>query len=288
MNPCFAITTPGTIKNRLIVRNRFGLHPTSGMQTPLIILKPAKIILATGGVLAWCFIAVAGELHDKALIDPKADALLLRYIEAQGGKAALEAITAQRLTGTIERHGNKVPHIRTQKGPNLLLTETRFPRPGTLKQGFNGTKGWVQHPLQGGRLMEGKELEGFAAQAWLEPTLHLNEMFSERKWLGPQTVEGTKLTALSLAKKKGTKAETWFFDDATALLSQVEQTIDGGPQGRIPVRTRFSVYRTVNGIMVPFTITTQLGEGTSNVTVFRIDSVEHNFKIDDAIFQPPF
>ncbi len=53
------------------------------------------------------------------MADPQADALLTRHLQAVGGDEALNKITSLRVTGTLERHGNKVPVIRTQKAPNL-------------------------------------------------------------------------------------------------------------------------------------------------------------------------
>jgi hypothetical protein len=103
----------------------------------------------------------------------EADRVLRLHVEAAGGEAALRRITSRRSEGSLERHGRGVPIVTLQRAPNLVHVETRFPRPGTLRQGFDGGTAWVLHPLQGGRLLDAGESAAFASQAWLHPSLHL-------------------------------------------------------------------------------------------------------------------
>ncbi len=229
--------------------------------------------------------AVAFAAESKlAASDPQADALLARHLEAVGGAEQLQKITSRRIAGTLERRGIKIPIIRTQKAPNRMLVETRFPKPGTLKQGFDGSTAWMQHPLQGGRRLEGKELAALADEAWLHPALRLRDQYPVRLFLGARTVEGRKLTAISLAGKKTARPEIWFFDEATMLLARVERQVDGGIQGEIPVVVMFEDYHKVNSAMIPFTVRTKL---PTSETVLHIDSVEHDLPLDDALFQAP-
>ncbi len=216
---------------------------------------------------------------------PRAEALLTRHLQAVGGEAALQKITSRRMAGTLERYGKRVPFIRTQSAPNQMLMETKFPQPGTLKQGFDGNVAWIQVPGQPGRRLEGKERAAITDEAWLHPVLRLREQYPVRQFLGPRTVEGRTFTVLSLAKKKTAKPELWFFDEATALLARVEQQVDGGPQGDIPVVTLLEDYRKVDGVMMPFTVRTKL---PTSETVLHVDAIEHNLSFADSVFQAPF
>ena len=230
-------------------------------------------------------LAFGAETNLVSSTDPRAEALLNRHLQALGGDAALQKITSRRITGSLERHGNKVPLIRIQKAPNLLVAETRFPRPGTLKQGFDGKVAWVQVPAQPGRRLKGKDRAAIADEAWLHPMLRVREQYSVRQFLGPRTVEGRTFTVLSLAKKKTTRPELWFFDETTALPVRIERQEDGGVQGEIPVITVLEDYRTVGGVMMPFTVRTKL---PTSETVLHIDSIEHNLSFEDSVFQAPF
>lgn len=244
-----------------------------------------KICTALAAVLLTTALTFGGETKPASNADPKADALLNRQQQAVGGEAALQKITSRRITGTLERHGRKVPIIRTQKAPNLMVMETRFPKPGTLRQGFDGKVAWIQVPGQPGRRLEGKERAVIAEEAWLHPMLRVREQYPVRQFLGARTVEGRTFTVLSLAKTKTAKPELWFFDDATALPARIERVEDGGVQGEIPVVTVLEDYRKVDGVTMPFTVRTKI---PTSETVLHIDVVEHNLTLTDSVFQAPF
>ena len=228
--------------------------------------------------------SVLGAESKPASTDPQVNALLTRHLEAVGGAGELQKITSRQITGTLERHGTKVPFIRTQKVPNRLLFETRFPKPGSLIQGFDGSMAWIQHPLQGVRRLEGKQHAALADEAWLHPVLHLRDQYPVRLFLGERIVKGRKLIAISMARKKLDRPEVWFFAETTTLLARVERKVDGGVHGEIPVIIVFEDYRKVNGVMIPFTVHTKL---PTSDTVLHIDTVEQNLPLDDAIFKAP-
>ncbi len=230
-------------------------------------------------------LAFGAETNLVSSADARADVVLNRHLQALGGEAALQKITSRRITGTLERHGRKVPFLRTQSAPNLMLMETRFPKPGTLKQGFDGEVAWIQVPGQPGRRLEGKERAAIADESWLHPVLRVQEQYPVRQFLGPRTVEGRTLVVLSLAKKKTAKPELWFFDEATALPARIERQEDGGVQGEIPVVTVLDDYRKVDGVMMPFTVRTKL---PTSETVLHVDAVEHNLSFEAALFRAPF
>lgn len=244
-----------------------------------------KLCTVFAAVLLTAALAFSAETNLVSSTDPCADVLLDRQLQAVGGEAALRKITSRRITGTLERHGRKVPIIRTQKAPNQLLTETRFPKPGTLKQGFDGNAAWIHVPGQPGRRLEGKERAAIAEEAWLHPMLRVREQYPVRQFLGARTIEGRTFTVLSLAKKKAAKPELWFFDEATALPARIERVEDGGVQGEIPVVTVLDDYRKVDGVTMPFTVRTKL---PTSETVFHIDAVEHNLALPASAFQAQF
>jgi hypothetical protein len=214
----------------------------------------------------------------------EADRVLRLHVEAAGGEAALRRITSRRSEGSLERHGRGVPIVTLQRAPNLVHVETRFPRPGTLRQGFDGGTAWVLHPLQGGRLLDAGESAAFASQAWLHPSLHLAETYPLRRWLGKETHEGREVVVLALGKREDA-LETWRFDAATHRLLQIERKSEGGPHGEVPVVVRFEDYREVDGIVIPFTVRTRV---PLFETVLRLDRVEHNVALDEGLFQKPF
>jgi hypothetical protein len=214
----------------------------------------------------------------------EADRILRLHLEAAGGEAALRRITSRRSQGTLERHGHAVPVVTHQRAPNLVHVETLFPRPGTLRQGFDGRTAWVLHPLQGGRVLDARESATFASQAWLHPSLHLAEAYPLRRWVGQEVHEGREVVVLALGSREDA-LESWRFDAATHRLLRIERKSDGGPHGEVPVIVTFEDYRAVDGIVIPFTVRTRV---PLFETVLRLDRVEHNRPLDEGLFQKPF
>ena len=229
--------------------------------------------------------AIAASTEVSGEAPGEVDALLARHLTATGGEVAWAKIGSRRASGWIERNRAKIPFVQCQQAPHLLRTETRFPRPGTLVQGFDGTTGWVLHPAQGGRKLGGRELAAVSASAWLRPLQHLGETHAVRRLGEPRIIEGRPMLALQLGEREGGPFETWLFDADTVLLARIEKTLDAGPQGLVSVVQVFEDYRTVDGLTLPFRIRTRL---PTMETILQFETVEHNVTFPDGNFAPPF
>ncbi len=76
-----------------------------------------------------------------------------------------------------------------------------------------------------------------------------------------------------------------YIDATTFLPIKVVMTIGGGPDGADVEQTaEVSDFRDVDGIKVPFRLRTSSAVQTVTIVV---TSVEHNVKVDDALFRKP-
>lgn len=236
------------------------------------------------GTLHLAFVCSMGLVYAQAPTHAaEIEALLDHHIEAVGGGPALGRIQSRRNSGWIERHGVRVPFVQTQRAPQSLRMETRFPRPGTLVQGFDGTEGWMLHPTQGPRAIKGAELAALAASSWLHPALHIRSLFPLRRWLGARELDGRAVLALELGSGPGARFETWYFDAVSYQLLCMKRNVDGGPQGEVAVTVRFEDHRGVDGITLPFRVRTQAGRLE---TLTQVESVEHNLDLPETLFRP--
>src|SRR6516162_4017776 len=101
---------------------------------------------------------------------PPVDQILNRYVQALGGKAAIERLTSMAMTGTIEVQsaGLKGKTEMIANVPNKYLLKIEIDGIGAFTQGFDGTTGWAQDPMNGLRDISGLEL----AQLKREADLH--------------------------------------------------------------------------------------------------------------------
>src|SRR5262249_170512 len=141
--------------------------------------------------------------------DPKAnvDAILNQYVQALGGRAALERGTTGGMRGILVAQGGmKAPVEVYEKAPNKTLTIFRAPH-GTNQMGFDGAVGWTKTPEQGLREEAGQQLDFIKSEAEFYKELKLKERYS-------------KLTLLGLAQLDNREA---YVIEATPLRGQPEK-----------------------------------------------------------------
>src|SRR5215470_9164743 len=103
---------------------------------------------------------------------PTVDKILDKYVEAIGGKAALEKVTTRMMKGTLELPatgdaGSIVPgSIEVYaKAPNKRLSTVVIPGSGTDQRGYNGSAGWYVDPDEGPKDLSGPDLDAIKAEA---------------------------------------------------------------------------------------------------------------------------
>ncbi|HKY04435.1 MAG TPA: hypothetical protein VJQ56_06080 [Blastocatellia bacterium] len=228
----------------------------------------------------------AGQTADKpatAQNAPTTDQILDKYVQAVGGKAAIEKATSRVAKGTIEipAAGLKGPIEIYSKAPDKSLFMLTIPGYGVTQVGYDGKTGWSQDPSTGMRDLSGDELATLKRDADFYGTLKIKETF-KAKYLGKEKVSGRDTHVLELTPATGSP-EKRYFDTETGLLSRIDVETDS-PIGKIAVQVYLEDYREVDGVKMPFTVrrTSSAGDFT-----MKYDEVKNNVPIDDAKFAKP-
>ncbi len=202
--------------------------------------------------------------------EPSVDQILEKYVEARGGKAALEnlksrvtkgkaEISSMNLNGTAELY---------EKAPNKAITNINVPGLGLMQRGFDGSKGWWQDSMRGYIKFESYGLTEAQREASFYKELHLKELYARLTYTGKEKVGERE--AYVLQEMFGAfGAEKLYFDTETGLLLRRNNIY-------------YEDYREVDGVKLPFIIREESSNGF-NFT-FRITEVKHNIAIDDATF----
>jgi hypothetical protein len=90
-----------------------------------------------------------------------ADQILDNYVDAVGGKDAIEKITSRVMRGSLVAPGGTAPLEIYEKLPNKFLIIIDSPAAGMSQNGFNGTTAWSQNRQNGIREMSGPPVENF-------------------------------------------------------------------------------------------------------------------------------
>jgi zinc protease len=222
-----------------------------------------------------------------------ADEVVEKYLAAIGGRAGLEKLTSRSTTGTITLSLPNGPvsgsiEILNQR-PNKSRTLTKLDLSSlgagqvTREQRFDGTTGYVLDSMQGNREITGNQLENLKNAMFPAPLLTYKERGATVELGGNEKVDGRDTYVLLLKPKTGSVVRH-FIDAATYLPARIVVKFDTPETGEVEQTTDLSDYREVDGIKIPFTIkVSTAGQGFT----IAVTKVEHNIKIDEALFSKP-
>jgi hypothetical protein len=220
----------------------------------------------------------------KADAMPSVDQILDKYVQALGGKEAIEKLTSTALTGTFElpAMGMSGPLEVYAKAPNKNAVIIDISGFGMVKSGFNGSVGWSQDPQSGLREMAGAELSDTKRDAEFYREIKLKQMFSKMILTGKDKVGEHDVYVIEATPADG-KPEKMYFDTQSGLLLR-RDTDRESPQGSAHVETYFEDYKEAGGVKTPFTMKIVRPEMTF---LLKTTEVKVNVPIDDAKFNKP-
>jgi hypothetical protein len=156
---------------------------------------------------------------------PSARAVIELYVQATGGRAALDADTVLHAVGRVTDAGMKGTFETWMRAPAQGL---RVERVGTLrtKQGIDGETAWrTDYTSKRVNRLEGKDLEAMRAEIW----------FATEQWARDTTckvvlgqssfIAGRALQGVDVTPPVGSKKTLWF-DKKTGLLARVTHRRD--------------------------------------------------------------
>lgn len=226
------------------------------------------------------FVSNIPAAHKEEL--PTVDQILGRYIKAIGAEQALSKIKTRKRTGSVEVAGMRGTFELYDAAPNKSLMIGTLPPPmGSIRQGFDGSMGWVKN--QNG-VFEARG-EG-AAQAKLEANffldIRLKEQFTKMTVTGRERNGNREFYVIEGTRPDG-QVERLLFDVQSGFLVRRawETATYFGPLSHA---TDFDNYKKVSGVWLPFLVRRTRG-GTRfvlNILEFKL-----NVPIDDSIFKKP-
>jgi len=215
---------------------------------------------------------------------PTVDQVLDKYLEALGGKAAIEKTTSRVSKGSFElpEFGANGTLTIYAKAPNKNAVVVDIPGFGVVRQGFDGTVGWDDNPQSGITEKSGPALAAAKRDAAFHREFDLKAQYKQLEIKGKQKIADQDVYAMVATPEEGA-AETWYFDAVTGLLARVDAERES-PQGTALVQSSFKDYRDVEGVKIPFRIEQAL-PGMTIIT--KIEEVKQNVEIADSQFVKP-
>ena len=183
---------------------------------------------------------------------PTGEAILDKYIEVTGGKAAYEKKTSEISSGVMEFIGKgvKAKIMSYQAAPNKSYTEVEIDGIGKMEEGSDGVVAWERSALKGPRLKSGEEKAVALRAAAIQHDLHWRDFFQKVECTGVEPIDGAICYRVVLTPKDG-QPETRYYDKKTSLLVRTNMIMKT-EMGEIPAEMSVSDYRMVEGIKTPF------------------------------------
>jgi hypothetical protein len=234
-------------------------------------------------VLAVLLGSVGCELAAQEAL-PQASAILDKYVEATGGRAAYEKLRSEVRTGSMEIVGKGITFKMTlyRAAPSKSYMVLEVPGVGTVEEGTDGQVAWSRSALQGPRVKEGGERALALLAAAFNGDLRWRELFQSAETSGTEEVNGQPCYKVLVATKDGVQ-QTRYYDKKSGLLVKTNM-IAKTQMGDIPTESLVSDYKPVDGILVAHkAVTKMLGQELT----MTVESIKTNVQIEESRFQPP-
>jgi hypothetical protein len=215
---------------------------------------------------------------------PKAEAIMDKYIEVTGGKAAYAKLHSETTTGVMEfsAMGLKGKMVSYHLEPNLSLVEITMDGVGKLLEGTTNDVAWALSAMQGPHLKEGDEKNEAMLHAKFNADLLWRDLYTKYDTVGVEDADGKACYKLVLTPKAGNPVTKWF-DKDTGLLVKMKVKANS-PMGEIESDSVVSDYRKEGDILMPHKVVSHAATLEISTT---IESVRYNAEIPKDKFDLP-
>jgi outer membrane lipoprotein-sorting protein len=212
--------------------------------------------------------------------------IVAKHLAAKGGVEKLRAINTVKSSGKITARGGEVSVTSWAKRPNMFRRETSSPGQRFVI-GFDGATVWVINPMMSPKAQEvtgpQADMTRQDADGFDSVLLDYAKHGSSVELVGTEKGETGSLHHLKVTKKNGTIQHLYLSAETGLEVKMVMSVDQAGTKG--DVATELSDYRSIDGIMVPFSIRQSFnGKAGAQVTY---QSIEFNVPIEDSFFTMP-
>jgi zinc protease len=200
---------------------------------------------------------------------PAATEVIAKYVAAIGGQAEIMKVTSFKQLGTVSIPAQGISGTMEvmAAAPNKAASTTTIPGFGDIVQGFDGKSGWSLMPMQGPRLLEGKELEGMAdASDFYGTLLYSPDRFSTLETVGDTTINGEKAFIVKMVRKVSQQESRTYFSATTGLLIGSATTVQS-QMGPMEMKQFVSAYKKFGALSFPTKMTQESGPQKIELTI---------------------
>jgi hypothetical protein len=216
--------------------------------------------------------------------DIKPEAILDKFVEVTGGRAAYEKVKSEIATATLEITGVGARGRVTSysAAPAKSYTVIDFAGMGKAEQGSNGEVAWSIDAGEGPRIKQGDERALALRSGVMHMEIRWRDFYTRTELAGVEDVGGNTCYKVVLTPNEG-GTETRYYDRNSSLLVRTVLPVSAA-HGAMTAEEDLSDYRDEGGILVAHTIIQKI---SSVEILMKIDSVKSNAEIPAGRFDLP-
>lgn len=230
-------------------------------------------------ILAWM---AAGRAPAQDL--STAEAVLTRFVEVTGGRAAYEKLRSEQARGSVEvvGMGLRGTIVARAAPPDKSYSSLDIAGIGRAEEGTYDGVAWENSSVQGPRVKSGEERAAALRESAFNSHIRWKELYAKAELAGIEDVEAKPCYKVVLTPSEG-KPVTQYYDKPSGLLVKVAATVVS-PMGDIPSETFIGDYKDVGGVLTPHSLRHKVM--TQEIQI-RIESVQYNGDLPPDAFDPP-
>jgi hypothetical protein len=222
------------------------------------------------------------------------DEIITAYSQTIGGKN-WDAVKGMRMTANVEQGGMKIPVEVVTMKDGRMFTKITFMGNTMTMAAFDGEKSWstnfmTMEPEEG--TAETSENSKRSMKEFPNALINYKNLGYSATLLGSEKIDGTDCHKIKLDKKtmlvegqEVPNVEFYYLDKENNVPVLVESEIkEGEMKGKIS-QTKFSDYQEICGVFIPYSTSSGIKDGESQVIQF--EKVEINPTVDDKDFKFP-
>ncbi|HEY0035638.1 MAG TPA: hypothetical protein VGB66_03060 [Longimicrobium sp.] len=239
--------------------------------------SPLRVLALAGAALT----VAAAPAQAQTL--PTAEQVVARYVAAIGGEQAITAQQFRRvqIEMSMPAAGVTMTGEMMQARPNKAVMNIEFPGLGSMRQGYDGQVAWSLNPVQGAKILEGKELADVLRQFDFDANMRFSHLFRSMETVGRGEMNGETCVNVRMVTQGGDEVLNCFADDDGLLVGAVVKT--STETGQTESTITFHDYREFGGLKMP-TRTSMSASGQQIEMIVKSMSTD---PIDASVFELP-
>jgi outer membrane lipoprotein-sorting protein len=237
-------------------------------------------------IIAALVVVANGTSMSGSAQTPTVADIVAKHLAAKGGVDKLRAVKTVKITGKLTGSGGDRLITSWAKRPNMVRREMSSSGQKFIL-GFDGKTVWVVNPMMSPKPQEvtgpQAEVTRQDADSFDSVLLDYEKNGHKVELVETEAGESGSLHHLKVTKKNG-KVQHLYLSAETGLEVKMVMSVEqAGTKGELA--TELSDYRSIDGIMVPFSIR-QMFNGKPGALV-TYETFEFNVPIEDSFFQMP-